>query len=96
MTPRVASPPAVAAVSIRRVAPVAPAAVSVRISLAASLRIKPTVIASTPRASSMPIAIAAERSVSSPPCLSRASMVNPDLGSHLACVGELSCRQLVA
>ena len=49
---------AVAAVIIRRVAPVAPAAVSVRRSRAVSLRIRPTEAASTPSAMTMPSAVA--------------------------------------
>ena len=51
-------PPAVAAVMVRRVVPLAPAAVSVRRSLLVSLRISPTVMASTPRATSSPTAVA--------------------------------------
>ena len=57
MAPPRASAPAVAAVSARRVLRRAPAAVSVRRSRAVSLRISPTVMASTPRAIVMPAAV---------------------------------------
>ena len=57
--------PAVAAVSVRRVVLVAPVAVRVRRSPAASVRISPTVIARTPRASSAPAAVAAALIVAS-------------------------------
>jgi len=50
--------PAVAAASARRWVLLAPAAVRMRRSLAASLRIKPTVLASTARARMMPAAVA--------------------------------------
>ena len=53
--------PPVAAVRVRRVLPVAPVAVRVRRSPAASPRISPTVMARTPRASSSPAAVAPER-----------------------------------
>src|ERR1700722_19462623 len=56
--PRKAKPPAVTAVRLRRVRELAPAAVSVRRSLAVSLRISPTLMARTPRARAMPKTVA--------------------------------------
>ena len=56
--PRKASPPAVTAVRLRRVRELAPVAVSVRSSLAVSLRMRPTLMARTPRASAMPKTVA--------------------------------------
>jgi hypothetical protein len=52
------SAPTVAAVTLRRVRLLAPAAVRMRMSPAVSLRISPAVIASTPRARRMPAAVA--------------------------------------
>ena len=56
--PRKARPPAVTAVRLRRVRELAPAAVSVRSSLAVSLRMSPTLMARTPRARAMPKTVA--------------------------------------
>ena len=85
-------PPAVAAVSIRRVALVAPVAVRVRRSPTVSPRIRPTVIASTPRVKSMPIATVAERNVVKPPWLSRDSIVKPE--SAATSRASASCREV--
>ena len=56
--PRTARPPAVTAVRLRRVRELAPAAVSVRSSLAVSLRMSPTLMARTPSARAMPKTVA--------------------------------------
>ena len=56
--PRKARPPAVTAVRLRRVRELAPVAVSVRSSLAVSLRMRPTLMARTPRARAMPKTVA--------------------------------------
>ena len=58
IAPSRASAPAVAAVTFRRVVAAAPVAVSVRRSLAVSLRTRPTVMASTPIAMISPSAVA--------------------------------------
>ena len=58
MAPSSPSAAAVAAVIVRRVAPLAPMAVSVRRSGAVSLRIRPTDMASTLSAITMPSAVA--------------------------------------
>ena len=57
------SAPAVTAVSRRRVELLAPVAVSVRRSLAVSLRIRPTLMARMPSASAMPKTVAQSRIV---------------------------------
>ncbi len=60
---------------------VAPAAVRVRRSRAASVRISPTVIASTPRASSAPAAVAAALMVASDAWAFLVSMIRPALAA---------------
>ena len=57
MAPSRANAPAVAPVMLRRVVLLAPVAARVRRSLAVSLRIRPTVIPSTPRARRTPAAV---------------------------------------
>ncbi len=66
-----------APVIVRRVVLVAPVAASVRSSLAVSLRMRPTVMASTPSATRRPTAVAPLRSSAFEVCRFRVSMVNP-------------------
>src|SRR5262249_48034772 len=72
---------AVVAVRVRRVVLVAPVAVRVRRSPAASVRISPTVRARTPRASSAPAAVAAALMVASDAWVFLASMTRPALAA---------------
>jgi len=75
--PMSASAPAVVAEIARRAALPAPVAVSMRRSLAVSLRSKPTLIARMPSASRMPKAVAALRILENAGMLSRVSTVRP-------------------
>jgi hypothetical protein len=74
---------AVAAVIIRRVVVLAPVAVSVRRSRAVSLRITPTGMASTPRAITMPSAVAPSA------ILPRQNIQSPE--EHGVHVQEIDC-----
>ena len=85
--PRNASAPAVAPVIVRRVVLVAPVAVSVRSSLAVSLRMRPTVMASTPSATRRPTAVAPSRSPAFDDCFCRVSTVIP--AAAAVCRAEL-------
>jgi hypothetical protein len=69
--------PAVAPVRVRRVVLAAPVAVSVRRSLAVSLRIRPTVMAITANASSRPKAVPPSSSCDSDGCADLVSTVAP-------------------
>ena len=70
-----------AAVRVRRVVLVAPMAVRVRTSPAASARIRPTHIASTPSAISAPAAVATVLIVASEAWVFLDSMTRPDLAA---------------
>jgi len=76
--PSNASAPVVAAVIVRRVRLLAPVAVNVRMSRPASLRMRPTVIASTPNATRIPAAVDQLRSGANDLGAERVSMTNPD------------------
>src|SRR5580693_3330842 len=72
------SAPTVAAVIVRRVVPLAPVAVSVRRSRAASLRTRPTLMPRMPSASTIPKIVAASMICASDGTLLRVSTLIPD------------------